>query len=88
MRSLKPQRKKMGLRITRDVIVRNIEKIYRAHLTATQVELEIAVAIEANDHIEDRLCVIGDWINDPLVPMELKDDYENLYISAKRLLTR
>ncbi len=79
--------KQMGLRITSEVVVRNFEQVYRAHLRATMVELEIAEAIGAYDHIEERLGVIENWRSDPLVPMNLKDDYENLSIRTKQLLT-
>jgi GNAT superfamily N-acetyltransferase len=80
------QLKQMALRITQDVVVRNIEQVYRAHLKATQVELEIAAAMGAYDHIQDRLRVLEDWTGDPLVPMSLREDYENLPVRAKQLV--
>jgi hypothetical protein len=79
--------KRMGLRITRDVIVRNIEHVYHAHLKATEIELEIAIAAGDYDHIAERLNVIDDWNNDPMVPASLKKDYERLSIRAKQLLS-
>jgi hypothetical protein len=78
----------MGLRIPRDVIVRNKEQIYQANLSAIYVEMDVAVAIEAYGHIADQLGVIGDLTNDPFVPVSSKEDNEYLSIWAKQLLKK
>lgn len=77
--------KRMGLEITKDVIVRNVDRVCEAHLRAAEVEIELARAMGNVAHIRDRLQVFGSWIEDRLVPPELKDEYEQAYARAKRL---
>jgi len=79
--------KRMGLDITRDVVVRNVEQVYAAHLRATEVEMEIARAMGDVEHICDRLGVIEDWTDDPLVPPGLIDQYEALYTRTRQIIT-
>ncbi len=77
--------KRLGLEITKDVIVQNVDQVYAAHLRAAEVEIELARAIEDYDHVRDRLEVFRSWTGDPLVPPELEGEYERLYTRAKRL---
>jgi hypothetical protein len=70
--------KKMGLALTKDVIVKNLEKVDDAHLVATQVELRIAASVGDIDHIRSRLGNIRMWIEDPSVTPENKENYREL----------
>jgi len=59
--------KKMGLTLTKDVIVNNAQKVDDAHLKATEVELEIAASLGDLKHIRDRLDDIRMWMEDTSV---------------------
>ncbi len=78
--------KRMGLEITRDVVVRNVDEVYEAHLKAAEIEMEIAEALADYQHIQDRLSVFASWTQDPLVPPGLFERYEKLHARARRIL--
>jgi hypothetical protein len=59
--------KRMGLTLTKDVIVTNPEKVDDAHMVATEVELEIAASLGDHEHIGQRLDDIRMWMQDPAV---------------------
>jgi len=74
---------KMGLDITRDVIVKNPEKIDTAHLRAAQVELTVARALGEVDHIRDRCADIERRCVDETVSEVNKIEYAKLLSEAK-----
>ena len=78
--------KRMGLEITGDVIVRNLEEIYEAHLRATEVEMAIALEIGDLGHVRGRLEALQDWIGDPLIPSRLRAEYDDLYARLQQVL--
>ncbi len=59
--------RRMGLRITKDVIVRNMERINDAHLRATEVELDLAIREERTDYVRSRSRDVASWCEDPLL---------------------
>lgn len=70
--------KAMGLRLTKDVIVENMEKVDDAHLEATRVELELAIAVGDLRHVEARMGHLAMWLEDPSVTDENKGKYREL----------
>ena len=79
--------RKMGLKITKDVVVENLEQVYRAHLRAGEVEMEIAQRMGAYEHLRDRLQAVENWVDDPLVPQALKPAYAALFERVRRALS-
>jgi hypothetical protein len=77
---------RMGLKITKDVIIKNPEKIERAHLKAAEVEFEIAEKLGDYNHLEKRLKHVKAWCNDPTVPPEYKEKYRELYNKTERII--
>jgi len=78
--------KRMGLSLTKDVIVRNLEKIDDAHMIATEVELKIAIATGDVNHIRDRLENIRMWSEDDTVTPENKEKYRKMHSETLRVL--
>ena len=78
--------KKMGLRITKDVIVRNMERINDAHLTASIVEFDIAAKDAALDHLRSRYGDLRSWCEDPLLTPVQKERYEAFRAETERRL--
>lgn len=77
---------KRGLKITKDVITKNYEKVMEAHLTAAEVELEISKKMGNYENIETKIRYIKGWEEDPLLTDELKEKCRNLYKKAHCLL--
>jgi ribosomal protein S18 acetylase RimI-like enzyme len=75
---------RMGLAITPDVIVRNVDEVYRAHLVAGEVEVAIALATGDVAHLRHREKAVQDWLADPLVPAALRERYEALGARVRR----
>lgn len=71
--------KKMGLKITRDVIIKHHDKVYEAHLKATEVEFEMAKLKKQLNHIKMRLRDVKNWCEDPQLPHELKPRCKELF---------
>ncbi len=71
--------KRMGLALTKDVIVNNLEKVDDAHLIATEVELRVAASIGDVKHLRSRLENIRMWIDDDTVTPENKKKYGTLH---------
>ena len=71
--------KKMGLALTKDVIINNAEKVDDAHLKATEVELEIAASLGDLGHIGDRLDNIRMWMEDPSVTPGNRKRYREMW---------
>ena len=70
--------KRMGLRITKDVIVRNMEAINDAHLVAAEAELAIAAAEGDVAYVDSRNADLRSWCDDPLLTASQKAAYEAL----------
>ena len=66
--------KRMGLKVTRDVIVKHHDKVYEAHLKAAEIEFKLAEMMGRKDHIKARLRDVEDWCEDPLLPSHLKPE--------------
>ncbi len=67
--------KRRGLRITRDVILRNMEAINDAHLTAAEAELRIAASEGDRGHVTSRLADLRSWCEDPLLTSAQRERY-------------
>lgn len=83
--------KKMGLRLTKGVIINNMGKVDNAHLKATEIELDIAESTGNVEHIRDRLKDISVWIKDPSVTPKNKARYRNLrerYVRTVKRLSK
>lgn len=78
--------KRMGLKITKDVIIKNPEKIERAHLKAAKIEFEIAEELGDYSHLEKRLKHVKAWCNDPTVPSEYREKYRELYNKTEQII--
>ena len=74
---------KMGLAITKDVIIKNPEKVDDAHLRAAKVELEVAKAIRAVDHMRERILSIEGWCVDKTLSEDRKAEYRRLLAKTK-----
>jgi hypothetical protein len=73
--------KRMGLALTKDVIMRNLNKVDDAHLKAVEIELQLAKSTKDVEHIRDRLEDIKTWIEDPSVTPKNKESYRKLLTS-------
>jgi len=83
--------KKMGLRLTKDVIINNLGKVDDSHLKATEIELDIAESTGNVEHIRDRLKDISAWIKDQSVTPENKARYRKLrerYVRTVKRLSK
>jgi len=78
--------KRMGLHITKDVIVRNLERINDAHLEAARTEVDIAVRERALGHLESRLEDLRAWCEDPLLTPGQKAAYEGFRRKVETIL--
>ena len=70
--------KAMGLRLTKDVIVKNMEKVDDAHLEATKVEMALALSMRDVRHLNERMGDLRMWLEDPSVTAENKRRYAAL----------
>lgn len=80
--------RRMGLRITKDVILRHPLEVDRAHARAAQVEFETAAADGAIRHLERRLRDVRGWIADPTVTPAMKKRYRDLYRETVQAVRR
>lgn len=78
--------KEMGLVLTKDVIVKNMEKVDDAHLKAAQIEIQLATSIKNTKHIKDRIEDIHRWIKDSSVTAENRKKYRDLRAKALKAL--
>ena len=79
---------KMGLTITKDVIIRNPEKVDDAHLKAARVELAVAEAISATEHIRELTKAIEKWCVDKALSEMRRAEYRHLLDEARESLAR
>lgn len=77
-----------GLKLTKDVILANMDTIYEVHLKAAEIELELAYRAEDLHHIRNRSQDIMKWLEDPLLPTPLKETCEKLYKNVNKYLRK
>lgn len=77
---------RLGLRITKDVILRHPLEINRAHYEAARVEFEIATRDGAVAHLETRLQDLKGWIHDSSLSLSQKKRYRTLYHETARAI--
>jgi hypothetical protein len=77
----------MGLKLTKDVIVKNMQKVDDAHLKAARVEIELAFSLGNTQHVRERIVHVGMWIEDPSVSPGNKEQYRELREKALKTLT-
>ncbi len=80
--------KRTGLTMTRDVIVRNLEQVYAAHLRAMEVEMALAAAEGDTVHMRERIPLFEDWDEDSLMPDSLRNRYQELHEKTLHALAR
>lgn len=80
--------RRMGLRITKDVILQHPVEIDRAHYIASCTEFEIAAEDGAVSHLEARLPDVLAWSEDPTVVPRMKKRYRTLHRTTSRILLR
>lgn len=78
--------KKMGLKITKSVIIENPARVYEAHLKAFEVELMLARRQGDWRHIGQRILDAQKWMADPLLPTSLKPRCQALIEEAQKSL--
>ena len=80
--------KRMGLALTEDVIVENLQKVDDAHLKAAEVELELTFSLMETAHIRDRLKDIKAWSEDPSVTPVNRENYRKMHAATLNALER
>jgi hypothetical protein len=78
--------KRMGLVLTKHVIVENLQKVDDAHMKAAEVELQLAVSLRDTAHIKERLDDIKAWSEDLSVTPENRDGYRKMYAETLKAL--
>jgi hypothetical protein len=71
--------KRMGIALTKNAIVDNIEKVDDAHMKAAEVELQIAASMRDVEHLRRRLDHIRMWSEDPSVTPANRERYKELH---------
>jgi len=79
---------KMGLKLTKDVIIKNPEKVDDAHIKAAKIELMVAKSIGAVDHVEGRIKDMESWCVEETLSELRKKEYRKLLAQAKDYLRR
>ncbi len=72
--------KKKGLKITRDVIIKNRKDVYECHLNAIDKELNMALRELRRAWIKKRVDDLMSYLSDPCLPEELRDNVKNLIL--------
>jgi hypothetical protein len=78
---------KMGVALTKDVIMKNPKEVDAAHLKAAKVEMNIAHSIGAAEHIRDRIKDMECWCVDKALAKSQKADYRRLLEATKGCLS-
>lgn len=78
--------KKMGLQLTKDVILRNLDAVDSAHLLAAEVEMDLAARLGDADHLRDRIRNIEQWCVDESVSETNKAKYRTLLSRTRAAL--
>lgn len=73
------QVKKMGLALTKDVIINNLEKVDDAHMKAAEVEFEIAASKNDLTHLLARVANVKMWSEDDTVTQTNRMLYRDMY---------
>jgi hypothetical protein len=76
--------KRMGIALTKNAIVDNIEKVDDAHLKAAKTELQIAASVGDAKHLRWRLEHIRMWSEDPSVTPSNREKYKALLAKVTR----
>lgn len=80
--------KRLGLALTKDAIISNLELVDKAHLKAAEVEMKIATAMKETAHLADRLRDIRAWSQDSLTEPDMRKRYEHLAEEVSRALAQ
>ena len=80
--------KRKGLKLTKDVIIKNPAIVDAAHLRAAEVEIEIAEKERDYSHIQWRYSHIKGWSEDPNVPESLRAEYTDFYRHVAGILRK
>ncbi len=78
--------KRLGLALTKDVIVSNLGLVDRAHLKAAEVEIKIAAALKNVNHLVERIKDVRAWSRDPLTEPEMRRRYAHLAEEMSRTI--
>lgn len=78
---------KMGFVLTKDVIIKNPDKVDDAHLIAAKIEMKIARDIGAAEHIRDRIKDIERWCGEKALPESRRAEYRLLLTTTKGYLS-
>ncbi len=78
--------KRMGIALTKNAIVDNIEKVDNAHLKAAEVELQIATFMGEAEHLRWRLEHIRMWSEDPSVTPSNRAKYKELLAKVAKTI--
>jgi hypothetical protein len=80
--------RRMGLRMTKDVIVKNPLPIAGAHLRAAEVEFRVAYDLKDVNHLRRRVEDAKAWCEDPVLTPALKKRHEAFREKWTRTLSR
>ncbi len=69
---------RMGLTLSKNVIVDNLGKVDDAHLKAVKVEIDIALSKRNRRHLRDRMEDLRSWIKDSSVSPRNRSEYARL----------
>jgi hypothetical protein len=78
---------KMGLELTKDVIIKNPEKVDDAHLKAAAIEVMIANRIGAVKHLRKRIEDMEKWCVEKTLSDSRRAEYRRLMMVTKDLLS-
>ncbi len=80
--------KRKGLKLTKDVILKNPTKVDAAHLRAAEIEIEIAERERDYSHIKQRYRHIKGWSEEPNMPESLRAQYADFYRHVTDILRK
>ena len=78
--------RKLGLELTKDVILKNLDAVDSAHLVAADVEMDLASKLGEANHMRDRLHDIEKWCVDESVSEGNRRKYRVLLARTKAAL--
>ncbi len=70
--------KKMGYKITKDIILQHPVECYKAHFIAIEKELELALDKGEIDWIKKRMEDVESYLSDPNLPHFLRKEFQRL----------
>ena len=77
----------MGLELSKEVLERNRDKVWAAHLKALATEMKVAKSVQAAEHMKSRLGTIQQCCMDSRLPSDLRSEYRKLLQTTKRALS-